>query len=273
MDPTTDLRAKKVRNLQQYSKLAEGFEEEFPVGRLVECGNEKWKTEYQWVMVRTPRKLEGAKFPSLCWEADDIQESSVYAVADEVWKSHIYNIRCAMEGMRTYQTGSDGVPTMKSCSPRFIIWVDYDFFKIKNHPDTKKEVTEKRELGNKDPQEARKKTRLFHYWTHKHLSLALSPAIQGFRFERDEFVIRHGITLKVGHLPFVHPDRAVKYLEMNSELFFDEEPWASLELKYFHTPNRMTTEDIKKEKKEKGTKGKREELKSGSEDNVFTLTN
>ena len=264
MELPLDLREQKARNMKEYAEWAEHFEKELPVGRLAKLGEvQDKKPQYQWVMVRTPEKLGVAKFPSLVWEGDDTQESSAYAVADEVWKSHIYNVRCAMEGMRTYQTGADGIPTMKNCSPKFIIWVDYDFFRIKDHPDTKKEVTEKRELGSTNPQTARKKTRMFHYWTHKHCCLALSPAIQGFRFENDDFIKRHGITLKIGRLPFVHLDREVKYLTMDSELFFDE-PWASEELRYFKTPNRMTTDDIKKAKKERELKMRQEE--TGRED-------
>ena len=162
MELPLDLREQKVRNMKEYAEWAEHFEKELPVGRLAKLGEvQDKKPQYQWVMVRTPEKLGVAKFPSLVWEGDDTQESSAYAVADEVWKSHIYNVRCAMEGMRTYQTGADGIPTMKNCSPNFIIWVDYDFFRIKDHPDTKKEVTEKRELGSTNPQTARKKTRMF----------------------------------------------------------------------------------------------------------------
>ena len=99
LDPET----KKVENLKQYSELVEKPR----VDR-----DTAWNTDkkYEWVMQRTPRHLSVAQFPSMAWESDDIKECSVYNVADEVWKSHLYNIRCAMK-------------SLKNCPP-FIIYMD-----------------------------------------------------------------------------------------------------------------------------------------------------
>ena len=229
--------AKKVENLKQYTELV-GMPRQpnTPVDRDVALNTDK---KYEWVMQRTPRHLSVTQFPSMTWESDDIKECSVYHVADEVWKSHLYNIRCAMN-------------SLKNCPP-FIVWVDYDFFYIKDDPDTVKVSTEKIELttGKGKDKEARKKTRSFHYWRNNGRSIALLPAVQAFRFVNDEFIKRHGITLKCEKLPFVHLDREVRYLEMDPQLFFTQEPWANLEIKYFKTPDRMTAMAIQQKKKER----------------------
>jgi hypothetical protein len=47
----------------------------------------------------------------------------------------------------------------------------------------------------------------------------------------------------------VHLSRDVRYVEMDSSLFF-EEPWKTLELEYFKTPTRMMAEDVQKRKRE-----------------------
>ena len=233
IDPET----KKVENLKQYSELV-GMPRQpsQPVDR-----DTAWNTDkkYEWVMQRTPRHLSVTQFSSMTWESDDIKECSVYNVADEVWKSHLYNIRCAMK-------------SLKNCPP-FIIWIDYDFFLIKDDPETMNVSTEKIDFTTEKAkdEEPKKKTRSFYYWRNNGRAIALSPAVQGFRFVNDEFIKRHGITLKCEHLPFVHLDRKVRYLEMDPQLFFTQEPWANLEVEYFKTANRMTAMAIKQKKKER----------------------
>ena len=228
LDPET----KKVENLKQYSELVEKPR----VDR-----DTAWNTDkkYEWVMQRTPRHLSVAQFPSMAWESDDIKECSAYNVADEVWKSHLYNIRCAMKGL-------------KNCPP-FIIFIIIIFFMIKNDPDTMKVSTEKIDFTTSEvkDEEPKKKTRSFHYWRNNGRSIALSPAVQGFRFVDDACIKRHGITLKCEYLPFVKLDRKVRYLEMDPQLFFTQEPWANLEVEYFKTANRMTAMAIQQKKKEK----------------------
>ena len=111
----SDTEDKKVQNLLQYSLSVLGSKRSptTPVDR---------DRKYEWVMQQTPRHLQITQFPSITWESDDIKECSAYHVADEVLKSHIYNIRCAMK-------------SLSNPSP-FIIWVDYDFFSIKDDPNT-----------------------------------------------------------------------------------------------------------------------------------------
>ena len=234
----SDTEDKKVQNLLQYSLSVLGSKRSptTPIDRDVVLNTDR---KYEWVMQQTPRHLQITQFPSITWESDDIKECSAYHVADEVLKSHIYNIRCAMK-------------SLFNPSP-FIIWVDYDFFSIKDDPNTIKVSTEKMELttGQAEDEEGRKKTRSFHYWRNQGRSIALSPAIQAFRFINDEFLIRHGITLKCEKLPFVRVDREVRYLEMDPKLFFTEEPWSTLEVAYFKTPNRMTAMAIKQKKRER----------------------
>jgi hypothetical protein len=75
---------------------------------------------YRWVM----KIYESPKFPSLCADSIDVQADSICCVADEVWKSHIYNIRCAVEAMEHKE--------------KFVVWVDYDFHHIKKDPKTQK---------------------------------------------------------------------------------------------------------------------------------------
>ena len=85
----------------------------------------------------------------------------MFWVADEVWKSHIFNIRCAMEGMETKET--------------MIVWIDYDYFKMKSHPETEKIAVDKI-----DPDDAKRiKTRKYHFWKNQGYNLALSPANPG----------------------------------------------------------------------------------------------
>ena len=192
-------------------------------------GNEEEPSRmpYRWVM----RIYESPKFPALCADSIDIQAESVWCVADECWKSHIWNIRCAVEAMEPKE--------------KFIVWIDYDFFRMKKDPNTVKVAVEKFEPG-----EARQpKSRKYHYWKNGGYNLALSPAVQGFRFERDGFIKRHGLELKLGNLPFVHLNRSVRYVEMDASLFF-EEPWKTLELEYFKSPTRTMAEDVQKRKRE-----------------------
>ena len=124
---------------------------------------------------------------------------------------------------------------------------------IKEDPDTIKVSTEKIDFTASEfkDEEPKKKTRSFHYWRNNGRSIALSPAVQGFRFVDDACIKRHCITMKCDYLPFVHLDRKVRYLEMDPELFFTQEPWANLEVEYFKTANRMTAMAIKQKKKEK----------------------
>ena len=156
----------------------------------------------------------------------------MFWVADEVWKSHIFNIRCAMEGMETKET--------------MIVWIDYDYFKMKSHPETEKIAVDKI-----DPDDAKRiKTRKYHFWKNQGYNLALSPVIQAFRFERDTFIRRHGLELKLGNLPFTGLSRDVRYVQLNSKWILDEEPFKSLEMNYFRNPTRMMGEDAKKRKME-----------------------
>ena len=183
---------------------------------------------YRWIM----RAYHSPKFPSMTMESIDIQEESVFWVADEVWKSHIFNIRCAMEGMENKEA--------------MVVWVDYDYHKMKNHPETQKIAVDKI-----DPDDAKRiKTRKYHYWKNNGFNLCLSPAVQAFRFERDTFIRRHGLELKIGNLPFTGLSRDVRYVQLDSKWIFEEEPFKSLEMSYFRNPSRMMGEDAKKRKME-----------------------
>ena len=227
---------KKVTNLLSYMSIVKEIEDiptggsswrEDDVTPLEVDDEEPSRRPYRWVM----RIYESPKFPSLCADSIDIQAESVFCVADEVWKSHIYNIRCAVEAMEHKET--------------FVVWIDYDFYRLKADPKTEKVAVDKFELG----EGKQLKTRKYHYWKNAGFNLALSPAVQGFRFEKDGFIKRHGLTLKTGNLPFVHLPRDVRYVEMDSSLFF-EEPWKTLELEYFKNPTRMMAEDVQKRKRE-----------------------
>ena len=90
---------KKVTNLLEYMSIVKEM-----VTPLVVDEDEPSGRPYRWVMLR----YESPKFPSLCWDSIDIQEESIYSVADEVWKSHIYNIRYAVESMEHKE--------------RFVVW-------------------------------------------------------------------------------------------------------------------------------------------------------
>ena len=186
------------------------------------------KKPYKWLMRRywTPR------FNSMTLDSSDIQEESAFWVADDVWKSHIYNIRCAIDSM----------PMKK----RIICWIDYDFFKLKDHPDTEKVAVDKYELGD----EKRLKGRKYHYWENNGFNLALSPAVQSFRFEGDSFLQRHGLELKRGKFAFIPMDREVRYVQMNPTSYFDEEPFKSLEMDYFKNPSQMIAAEGQKRKRE-----------------------
>ena len=228
---------KKVNNMLEYMTIVEEMESistadnsirrEDAVTPIEDEENEPSRGPYRWVM----RIFESPRFPSLCADSIDVHPDSVCAVADECWKSHIYNIRCAIEGMSSPQ--------------KFIVWLDYDFFRLKNDPNTKKVAVDKLEPG----EGKQLKTQKYHYWQNQGFNLALSPAVQSFRFERDGFLKRHGLELKIGNLPFVHLNRDVRYVEMDSSLFF-EEPWKTLELEYFRNPTRMMAEDVQKRKRE-----------------------
>lgn len=235
-DMTQPDEVKKVTNLMNYLNIVDEIEN-IPNASQVSNGELRYPdseytgepgSSYKWVM----RAYHSAKFPSMTEESIDIQDESVYWVAEEVFKSHLYNIRCAMEGMEIKEP--------------MIVWVDFDFFKIKKHPDTEKVAVDKI-----DPDDVQRvKTRQFHYMRNNGLNLALSPAVQAFRFERDQFVARHGLQLKLGKLPFTNLAREVRYLIMDTKWIFEEEPFKSLEMAYFKTSSRMMAEDAKKRKLE-----------------------
>ena len=130
---------KKVNNMLEYMTIVEEIESistadnsirrEDAVTPIEDEENEPSRGPYRWVM----RIFESPRFPSLCADSIDVHPDSVCAVADECWKSHIYNIRCAIEGMSSPQ--------------KFIVWLDYDFFRLKNDPNTKKVAVDKLEPG------------------------------------------------------------------------------------------------------------------------------
>ena len=64
----------------------------------------------------------------MCLDGIDLQEESIYTVTDEVFKSHIFNVRFALEAMEEKQA--------------FIVWIHYDFFRIKDHEETIKVACE-----------------------------------------------------------------------------------------------------------------------------------
>ena len=113
---------KKVTNLLSYMSIVKEIED-IPTGgsswreddvTILEVDDEEpSRRPYRWVM----RIYESPKFPSLCADSIDIQAESVFCVADEVWKSHIYNIRCAVEAMEHKET--------------FVVWIDYDIYRLK----------------------------------------------------------------------------------------------------------------------------------------------
>ena len=234
-----DEEMKKVNNLMSYLSVVKEIED-IPVASAATLSThwseeeENWDEEgkllkkpYNWVM----RRYWSAKFPSMCLDSIDLQEESIFTVADEVFKSHIFNVRCALEAMQEKQA--------------FIVWIDYDFFRIKDHSETIKVSCDKYEPGKGKQLKARK----YHYWKNQGISLALSPAVQGFRFERDGFIKRHGLELKTGNFNFVHLNRDVRYVEMNSARFFDE-PFKTMEIEYFLKPTQVVSTDIQKRRKE-----------------------
>ena len=99
------------------------------------------KKPYKWVM----RRHWSAKFPSMTLDSIDLQEESIHTVADEIFKSHIFNVRCALEAMEKKQT--------------FVVWIDYCFFKIKEHEDTEKGAVDKHEPG----EGKQLKAHMYHY--------------------------------------------------------------------------------------------------------------
>lgn len=193
----------------------------------IEKHKEAEKNPYRWVM----KTFTSPKFPSLCSDSVDIEYESALDVADETWKSHIYNIRCAIHAMEPKQS--------------FIVWIDYCFHRLKAHESTTKVQVDKYEPG----EEKQLKTRKYHYWINQGYNLALSPAVQSFRFKGDDFLKRHGLEVKYANLPFVHLNRKVRFVETNKS-FFMEEPWKTLELEYFRNPTMMLDEDVQKRKRE-----------------------
>ena len=172
---------------------------------------------YRWIMKRNVTPF----YPSLCWESDDIQEGSVYVVADTLFKSHLYNIRAALACMTESQRPK-----------KFIIWIDYDYFLLKEHPWTRKKRVDKMVDGKKSE-------RTFSYWTIGDYSIAISPAMLGFRFTDHSFLIRHGIKLKEDSLPFV-PYKRVRYLELDTEWTQNlSHHWVSWEEEYLKAPERI----------------------------------
>jgi hypothetical protein len=77
-------------------------------------------------------------------------------VADEVWKSNIYNIRCTLEAMEHKE--------------KFVVWIDYNFHHIKKDPKTQKVAVDKFELG----EEKQLKTRKYQYWKNAGFNSAVS---------------------------------------------------------------------------------------------------
>ena len=216
-----------IENTPKATMVEDHWSEEGVTEKADEDGVPK-KKPYKWVM----RRYWTPKFPSMTLDSIDIQEESAFWVADDVWRSHIYNIRCALESMPVKE--------------RFILWIDYDFFVLKDHPDTVKVAVDKYELGD----EKRLKARKYHFWENHGVNLALSPAVQSFRFERDGFIQRHGLELKMGKFDFIPLDREVRYVEMNHSMMFDEEPFKSLEMEYFKKPTQMIAAEGQKRKRE-----------------------
>ena len=99
---------KKVTNLMSYLAFVKELED-IPVASVVTPSLYRSEEEepsrdeegkllkklYKWVM----RRYWSAKFPSMCLDSIDLQEESIYTVADEVFKSHIFNVRCALKAM------------------------------------------------------------------------------------------------------------------------------------------------------------------------------
>ena len=180
---------------------------------------------YRWIMKRNVSPY----YPSLCWESDDIQEGSVYVVADTLFKSHLFNIRAALACMEEAHKPK-----------KFIIWIDWDYHMLKEHPWTRKKRVDKMVNGKKSE-------RTFSYWTIGDYSIAISPAMLGFRFTDHSFLIRHGIKLREGSLPFV-PYKRVRYLELDTVWTENlSHHWTSWEEEYLMAPERsprpITSED------------------------------
>ena len=235
---------KKVTRMMSDLEIIQGTQYPVvPIATMVDCPRRDLRDQfgepikrYKWVM----RRHYPSNFPSMALDSNDIQEESVYTVADEVWRSHIFNARLAME----------------ATSLTFIVWLDFDFFRIKDHPDTVKMSCEKLNLEEGKGV----KTRQYHYLQNGGVNLALSPSIQCLKFEQDEFIRRHGLALKTGRFSFAKEvDQEIRYIEMKAELCM-EEPFRTLEIEYFTTPTQLMVEESKKRKREEEARDKLMEL-------------
>ena len=93
--------------------------------------------------------------------------------------------------------------------PQFVVWVDWDMDKIKDHCRTTKMCMDRLEIGADGKQQ--EKARKLFYLTNGNSNFCLSYAIQALRVHNDEYISRYGLEMKEG--PFLFTSSLpVRYL-------------------------------------------------------------
>ena len=128
----------------------------------------KWNMGYNWNQV----------LPSLSSQTRAISEDSIYHLVDEVIKSHLYSLYTGLQ----HDEQND---------LEFIIWIDADYFFIKNHPNMEKRSLDRFELNTA----GKEKTRKYSYFYLEGLCLALSPALQNLKFYQSPGLEYFGLRL------------------------------------------------------------------------------
>ena len=167
--------------------------------------------------------FDDIKHPSLSLDSDDVTEESVYRVADELLKSHIYSAKTALPFM-----------THK----KLILWIDYDFFALKKI--AQKVSCERVEMSDEGIN-GEKKTRKYHFHVVDNEAFALSPAFQAFVFVGDDGISKFGLSLKMKRFSFLQ-ERELRYLELETI----EEPFNSVDLEFFRRSAMVSPDEYRK---------------------------